>query len=261
MTLPEMIRRSLRAGEYRREGIGMSGSAVLVYPDQVLKIQPDGPEARNEVFMLRWLKDRLPVPAVEAWTVEDGTAYLLMERCEGRMACDTAYLDKPEELAALLANGLRALWAVDVRDCPSDKGLSQKLAQARYNVEHGLVDMGNVEPATFGPKGFRGPAHLLEWLESHRPAEEPVLSHGDCCLPNLFGVGERITGFIDLGRTGRADKWCDIALCCRSLGGNLAGRYGGRPRHDFDPKRLFDVLGMDMDEEKIRYYILLDELF
>lgn len=261
MTLPEMIRRSLRAGEYRREGIGMSGSAVLVYPDQVLKIQPDGPEAQNEVFMLRWLKDRLPVPAVEAWTVEDGTAYLLMERCEGRMACDTAYLDKPEELAALLANGLRALWAVDVRDCPSDQGLSQKLAQARYNVEHGLVDMGNVEPATFGPKGFRGPAHLLEWLESHRPAEEPVLSHGDCCLPNLFGVGERITGFIDLGRTGRADKWCDIALCCRSLGGNLAGRYGGRPRHDFDPKRLFDVLGMDMDEEKIRYYILLDELF
>lgn len=261
MTLPEMIRRSLRAGEYRREGIGMSGSAVLVYPDQVLKMQPDGPEARNEVFMLRWLKDRLPVPAVEAWTVEDGTAYLLMERCEGRMACDTAYLDKPEELAALLANGLRALWAVDVRDCPSDQGLSQKLAQARYNVEHGLVDMGNVEPATFGPKGFRGPAHLLEWLESHRPAEEPVLSHGDCCLPNLFGVGERITGFIDLGRTGRADKWCDIALCCRSLGGNLAGRYGGRPRHDFDPKRLFDVLGMDMDEEKIRYYILLDELF
>ena len=261
MTLPEMIRRSLRAGEYRREGIGMSGSAVLVYPDQVLKIQPDGPEARNEVFMLRWLKDRLPVPAVEAWTVEDGTAYLLMERCEGRMACDTAYLDKQEELAALLANGLRALWAVDVRDCPSDQGLSQKLAQARYNVEHGLVDMGNVEPATFRPKGFRGPAHLLEWLESHRPAEEPVLSHGDCCLPNLFGVGERITGFIDLGKTGRADKWCDIALCCRSLGGNLAGRYGGRPRHDFDPKRLFDVLGMDMDEEKIRYYILLDELF
>ena len=61
MTLPEMIRRSLRAGEYRREGIGMSGSAVLVYPDQVLKMQPDGPEARNEVFMLRWLKDRLPV--------------------------------------------------------------------------------------------------------------------------------------------------------------------------------------------------------
>ena len=74
-------------------------------------------------------------------------------------------------------------------------------------------------------------------------------------------MGERLTGFIDLGKTGRADKWCDMALCCRSLSSNLAGRYGGRPRHDFDPKRLFDVLGMDMDEEKIRYYILLDELF
>ena len=32
----------------------------------------------------------------------------------------------------------------------------------------------------------------------------------------------------DLGRAGIADKWCDIALCYRSLTHNYDGSYGGR---------------------------------
>lgn len=261
MILPEVIRRSLKTGDGRAEDIGMSGAAVLVYPEQVLKVQPDGPEARNEVSMLRWLGDKLPVPAVEAWTAEDGRAYLLMERCGGRMACDPAYLEDAETLVELLAGALKALWAVDVSGCPSCQGLSQKLAYARYNVEHGLVDTDRVEPATFGPGGFRDPAHLLAWLEDNRPAEDTVLSHGDFCLPNIFGAGAELTGLIDLGKTGTADRWCDIAICYRSLSSNLAGRYGGKPRTDFDPRGLFNALGMAADEEKLRYYLLLDELF
>lgn len=261
MKLPEVIRRSLTATEYRTEDIGRSGSAVLVYPTQVLKIQPDGEEARNEARMLRWLRDKLPVPAVEAWTVEEGTVYLLMERCGGAMACDEGCLADPDALVQLLANALKALWAVDISDCPSNQRLPLKLAQARYNVEHSLVDLDNVQPDTFGPGGFRDPVHLLEWLEQNRPAEDLALSHGDFSLPNVFGEGERLMGFIDLGKTGVADKWCDIAICYRSLCGNLSGRYGGIPRPDFDPRRLFAALGVEPDEEKLRYYILLDELF
>lgn len=30
---------------------------------------------------------------------------------------------------------------------------------------------------------------------------------------------------------------------------------------DFDPDMLFEALGMDKNEEKLRYYILLEELF
>lgn len=261
MYLPDAIRLALEEGAFREDAMGKSTASVLLFPHQVLKIQPDGAEARNEVDMLRWLRDKLPVPAVLAHVVEGDTSYLLMERCLGEMACDDRYLDAPETLVELLANGLKALWQVDVSGCPSCQGLTQKLAQARYNVEQGLVDLDDVAPSTFGHGGFRNPAHLLEWLERNRPAEESVLSHGDFCLPNLFGLGNRPVGFIDLGKAGVADRWCDIALCYRSLSANLEGRYGGVPHPGFDPGRLFDALGLEPDEEKLRYYILLDELF
>lgn len=260
MRLPQTIRDRLEDKAFRADELGMSRAAVRLYPHQVLKVQPNTEEAENEAMMLRWLTGKIPVPRVLAYTVEDGASYLLMERCAGAPACDGAYLSDPALLCRLLANSLKALWAVDVRDCPADWRLDHKLAAAEYNVKNGLVDLDNVEPDTFGPNGFRDPEHLLRWLMTHRPAEESVLSHGDFCLPNLFGEGTRPTGFIDLGRTGVADRWCDIALCCRELRHDFMEAYGGKPYPDYDTL-LFRELGITPDREKIRYYILLDELF
>ena len=39
------------------------------------------------------------------------------------------------------------------------------------------------------------------------------------------------------------------------------GVYGGNIYGGYDEKMLFDALGIDPDFDKIRYYILLDELF
>lgn len=261
MKLPEAIGKRLEDKAFQVDGLGMSRAVVRLYPHQVLKIQPATEEAENEAKMLRYLAGKVPVPQVLAYEVENDTSYLLMERCAGVMACDERYMTDPALLCRLLANGLKTLWAVDVRDCPADWRLDHKLAQAEYNVKHGLVDLDSVEPDTFGPNGFRDPEHLLEWLKTHRPAEEIVLSHGDFCLPNLFGAGDQPTGLIDLGRTGVADKWCDIALCYRSLGYNFDGAYGGKPYPGYDDTLLFRELGIEPDREKIRYYILLDELF
>ncbi|MBQ8395417.1 MAG: hypothetical protein IJX54_00285, partial [Oscillospiraceae bacterium] len=61
--------------------------------------------------------------------------------------------------------------------------------------------------------------------------------------------------------TGVGDKWRDIALCYRSLKHNFDGTYGGKVYTDFDADMLFDALGIEKNEEKFRYYILLDELF
>ncbi len=261
MELPDSIRDLLGDKAYKADSVGLSQASVLLFPDCVLKVQTDGPEARNEVEMLRWLEGKVPVPAVLAHEVWKGSSYLLMERCPGEMACGDGYLADPALLCRLLADGLKALWAVEVRDCPSDQSLSCKLAQAAYNVAHGLVDVDNVDPETFGPNGFRDPANLLAWLETHRPAEELAFSHGDYCLPNIFGKGSRVTRFIDLGRAGVGDKWCDIALCCRSLRGNFGGQYGSPPHPGYDDSLFFRALGLEPDWEKIRYYILLDELF
>ncbi len=261
IALPESIARLIGGEEYTLDGIGLSGSSVLLFSDKVLKIQPLCPGARQSASILGWLQGKLPVPRLLAYAEEDGNAYLLMSRIPGEMACTDRYLSSPERMTALLAQGLKQLWEVDIQDCPVDQRLDRKLKAARYQVEHGLVDLDNVQPDTFGPGGFRDPEALLRWLEENRPEEEPVLSHGDFCLPNIFFDGDVFSGYIDLDRCGVADKWCDIALCCRSLRNNCNGSYGGPCYQGMDEGVLFQALGIAPDEEKLRYYILLDELF
>lgn len=153
------------------------------------------------------------------------------------------------------------LWSVDISDCPRRRDLDTELEEARYRVENGLVDIDQTEPETFGEGGFASPSELLEWLESNKPPIEPVLSHGDFCLPNIFLNGGAVSGFIDLGDTGIGDRWRDISLCRRSLKHNFDGSYGGKVYKDFDPDMLFEKLNIEPDRNKLRYYILLDELF
>lgn len=260
MRIPASILAMVPGGTWKENNTGMSGSKVWMFPDAVLKAEPEWEETKTAAAMLRWLQGRLPVPQILAEETCDGINYLLMSRLPGKMACDEVYMRDPGRLVKLLAKAMKLLWAVDISGCPVDQRLDEKLRHAAYRVEHGLVDVDNVEPETFGEGGFRDPAHLLEWLDENRPEEETVLSHGDFCLPNLFFDGDALTGFIDLGRCGIADRWQDIALCWRSLCHNFDGRYGvAYP--GFDPMLLFDELGIQPDWEKIRYYILLDELF
>ncbi len=269
MKLPESISRIIQDEKYEKDDIGMSDSSVMIFRDKVLKIQKLNKEAENEYGMLLYLQGMLPVPQVYAWEKENGTAYLLMEKCAGEMACSEKYMADPAGQCKLLAAGMKKMWDMDISDCTFDQSLSHKLAQAEINVKSGLVDLDNVEPETFGENGFKDPYDLLEWLCRNRPVEEPVMSHGDYCLPNLFGVGERVTGFIDLGRSGVGDKWCDIAICFRSLNHNYSGKYQKKYQEKYQKKAnmvydemlLFRELGIKPDWEKIKYYILLDELF
>ena len=69
------------------------------------------------------------------------------------------------------------------------------------------------------------------------------------------------TGLIDLDDVRIGDKWRDIALCYRSLKWNSEGVYGDKIYPNVNPDQLFDALGIEPNWEKIRYFILLDELF
>lgn len=261
MLLPEKIQNLIIGEEYRTDEIGESGSSILLFQDKVLKIQKCSREADGEYRMMKWLHDKLPVPRILAYETMNDQTFLVMSKIDGRMACDEEYMKNLPMQVRLLSSGLKMLWDVDISDCPVNWDMDHKLAQARYNVENDLVDLDNVEPDTFGENGFESPKDLLEWLYENRPEEELMLSHGDYCLPNIFGVEDEVSGFIDLGRTGVADKWCDIALCYRSLAHNYSGRYHGQAYSGYDEQLLFRELGIRPDWEKIRYYNLLDELF
>lgn len=261
ISIPKKIQTFIYGQPYTTDSIGLSGSQVLIFPDSVLKIEENSKSVREAVTVMQWLEDKISVPKVLCCEQDQQYQYLLMSRIKGQMACDSYFLKHPEELLTLLSDVLRQLWRVDISGCPRIRDLDVQLKEARSQVENHLVDIENTEPSTFGPGGFRDPEALLRYLEENRPEWEPVLSHGDFCLPNIFFEKGHLSGLIDLAHTGVSDKWQDIALCYRSLKHNFDGSYGGRVYPDFNPDLLFEKLGLEPNWEKIRYYLLLDELF
>ena len=261
LQVPSKIKTIIGTKAYKVDGIGMSGNQVLIFEDMVLKIEDSSKAIRKQVEVMKWLDDEIPVPKVLEYEEENGKSYLLMSKIDGEMSCEDYYLERQEVLVNALSDGLKMLWNVDISECPAVRDLDVLLKEARFQVENDLVDVENVEPDTFGENGFESPMHLLTWLENNRPSFEPVFSHGDYCLPNVFLKDGQISGFVDLGRAGIGDKWNDIALCYRSLKHNFSGMYGGKRYEDFNPDILFEFLGIEPDWEKIRYYLLLDELF
>ena len=261
--IPENIKKIVGDQVYTQNDVGMSGSKVLIFPEHVLKIQEHTLETDNERNIVAWLNGCIPVPEIPAYYIENETTYTLMTKIQGKMLCDEEYLYNPSKLIKLVAEGIKLLWSANVDDCPLRfSRLDERLKEARRNVENGMVDLDNVQPETFGPNGFSGPEELLVWLEQNRPQEDIVLSHGDFCLPNIFTDNDKISGFIDLGKMGPADRWQDLAIVLRSLEHNFSEKYNdGKPYMKFEPRMLFDELGIEMDETKNRYYMLLDELF
>lgn len=259
--LPQNIKKLTEGKSYVCDDLGLSGSTVLLYDDMVLKIEPDSKHVQNTIAMMHWMNGKMPVPRVIAHEVENGKSYLLMSRVKGKMACDDYYLQNSDLMVRLLADTLRKLWQVDISDCPITIRLDDELQEAQYNIDNGHVDIEGAQPDTYGENGFESPQHLLDWLKANKPVYDPVLSHGDFCLPNIFYENDILSGLIDIGRSGICDRYKDIALCWRSLQNNFNGSYGGPVYPDFDADLLFEMLEIKPDREKIRYYILLDELF
>ncbi len=241
--------------------VGESDSAVLLYTDCVLKTEPTNENSNREYAALRWLKNRLPVPNIFAFAQENGRNYLLMSKLSGTMVCDALTENIPIAVKAL-ADGLQKLWSIDISDCPLQSTLDIRLQQAKQNIENGLVDTDDFEPDTLGANGFADVHALYAYLVQNQPTEDLVFTHGDYCLPNIFTENGKATGILDLGKAGIADRWQDIALCVRSLEHNICGLCKLQKEEFLHAKALlYAELGITEDVEKLKYYILLDELF
>lgn len=262
LTLPKSISKKIEGKNLTLDTLGASDSSVYIFDESVLKIEKTGDNANREAEALQWLCGKLPVPQVLAFAQENGLNYLLMSKMHGTMACDAFTDDAVDIAVTALADGLKRLWSIDISDCPFDSRLPKRLTQAKYNIENGLVDTDDFEPNTLGENGFADLDALYDFLETHQPPEDLVFTHGDYCLPNIFTENGKTVGFIDLGKAGIADRWQDIALCVRSLQYNLCDLCA-LPYDVFlkAKNRLYSLLHMEEDAEKLRYYILLDELF
>ncbi len=242
------------------DSLGKSGARVVIYEDYVLKVRPAGSRDTADVRALQWLAGKLPVPEIVAHEVIDGEDWLLMTRLKGRVLCDPTVMSRPVLLLDCMAEAFHMLWSVDVTDCPIIRTLSDELDDAEKNICIGAIDSLHCEPEIYGSSGFDNAVELLNWLRMNMPASERVFTHGDFCLPNLFTDGKRFAGMIDLGDCGIADPWRDLSLGWRSLKHNSDGHYGS-VYQEIDPDDLFQAVGIQKNDEKLRYYLLLDELF
>lgn len=207
------------------------------------------PSLAEEADRMRWALARLPVPAVLGRGIEGDVEWLLMSALPGVAAHELKAEREPRELVPILAHGLREFHSVAWSDCPFDFTLDAAVAHVRRRVEDGLIVNDydfHSEHAAFTPET------ALAWLEEHRPpTEDLVLCHGDYCLPNVLIEGDRVTGFVDLGELGAADRWWDLSIAAWSVTWNLGPGW---------EDLFYESYGIEPDEHRIAYYRLLYDL-
>ncbi len=253
---PEPLARIVSGYRWRENRIGESAAGVfrLTAEDKkplYLKVNErrSGPSLLDEKRRLDWLKNRLPVPECLFFTEAGGREYLLMSEIRGVTAADEKLESDIPRVVEQLARGLRMFHEIPIGDCPFDARLDRKIERARRRMLEKLVDEDDFDEERAGRTAedlFR------EALETRPSNEDLVFTHGDYCLPNVLLENSVLSGFIDLGDAGVADRFQDLALLSRSVAYNF-----GR---DWE-KSVFDFYGIEPDRRKIRFYRLLDEFF
>jgi len=246
-------------------GTGESGASVIRFERSTgspvfLKSRAFDPSSRarplfDEAERLGWMHAvGLSVPAVLQYHDWKNREYLLLSALPGVDASTPRPKEQHSAVISALAAGLRTLHATNISACPFDHSIRVRLAEAEARVRAGDVDESDFDDARQG----RSATDLYAELTAcPRPPEDRVFTHGDYCLPNVLlvtdGAGVHVSGFVDCGNAGIADRYQDLALCARSVVQNLGPEW---------VPALFARYGLEhVDEAKVRYYQLLDEFF
>ena len=254
-TLPQILSETLSGYDWQRNFTGFSSSRVFHLKKDgdenlYLKTAPRvDSELAEEKQRLEWLKGKLSAPEVRLFVQTDERDYLLISEIEGAGAHEDLWKEDVPRAIELLANGVRMIHGLPATDCPFDETLEAKIERARRRMELGLVDESDFDDERQG----RTATDLFRELIATKPASEDlVFTHGDYCLPNVLFKDWQISGFVDWGRAGVADRYQDIALLARSVWYNFGEEW---------TPFLFEALEIEPDWERIDFYKLLDEFF
>jgi streptomycin 3"-kinase len=209
------------------------------------------PELLAERDRVQWLSGTgLPGATVKEWQETDAGAILITTAVPGVAGTElpeSVHLKAMESLGRIL----RELHSLP--ECPFERPLASVIA-----VAEDVVRRNAVNPA-FLTDEWRAvePAELLARVVAERPyvetADDLVVCHGDACLPNVFFDPQmlEVTGLIDVGRLGIADRYSDLALTTIQL-------------HDewfADAAPFLTAYGLpDPDRRRLEFYRLLDPL-
>lgn len=258
-SLPPAMAAALAAYAWARDDVGQSGAALYRLhgkdqaPDLFLKHGSDvlAELVNEEMKKLQWLAPYIPVPAVVQFVRQPDQAWLLMSAIDGKTARQVlaSRPDLGPALVDAMAAFLRRLHAIPASACPFDSGHLARLRLARQRIDAGAIDVDDFD----GERAGWTAEQVWTALQDALPlAADAVLTHGDFSLENLIIHEGDIAGCIDVGRAGVADRYQDLAIAWNSL-----GEYGAPLQ-----ERLFKQYGLARpDQGKLRFHLLLDELF
>jgi kanamycin kinase len=208
-----------------------------------------GSELVAEAARLAWAEMFITVPPVLGWGGDGAGWWIVTGALGGEMAVTAGWPAEPRTAVTAIGEGLRAMHeTLPAGRCPFSWDAGPRLRDI-----HDRAGRGQLDPAQWHPehRGL-GVGVALSLLADVPPAERLVVCHGDACAPNtLLDGGGRVSGHVDLGALGVADRWADLAVATWSVGWNFGP--GWEPT-------LLDAYGVAPDPDRTRYYRLLYDL-
>ncbi len=203
-------------------------------------------DLRAEAARMRWAGRFSPVPRVLDDGCDETGCWLVTSPLAGQMACADRWKQQPARAVRIVGEGLRAMHdALPAADCPFSWAAADRLAAVRSRAAAGWLD-----PAGWHPCHQQlSVAEAVGLLSAIPPADRQVVCHGDACVPNTLITDDGLlSGHVDLGDLGVADRWADLAVATWSVSWNFGTEW--------EPA-LLDAYGVEYDEERTRYYRLL----
>ena len=241
---------------------GESSARVLVRADgeafAKLVSSEQVSELHEERDRTRWAAGvGLPCAPVLHWSESSAGACLVTGAVPGIRADE---LDVAQASRAWpgIVRAARALHDRPVDGCPFDRGVDRMIDLAGAVVSADAVRREFLRPE----QQDSDPRTLLAELRAEVPRrrEQEVadlaVCHGDLCLPNILLDPDSldVTGFIDLGRLGRADRHADLALLLT----NAQDTWPTLSEHlEAD---LGVHYGLPIDPDRLRFHLQLDPL-
>jgi kanamycin kinase/aminoglycoside 3'-phosphotransferase-2 len=255
-SLPGAIAKTVAGYNWQENHIGYSETKIFHLTAKnkaslYLKIDPHSSKFSlfEEKRRLDWLNNRLPVPASLLFEEDETNGYLLISEIRGVPAIDDALKTDIPNVVRQLVEGLKMIHAIAVEDCPFNTKLEDKIETARERMLNGLVEEEDFDAERLGKSAEEVFREMIACVPDDR---DLVFTHGDYCVPNVILDGGRLSGFVDWAEAGIADRFQDLALLSRSVRNNFGEEY---------QNLVFELYGIQPDQEKIRFYLLLDEFF
>jgi streptomycin 3"-kinase len=243
---------------------GQSGAAVFRSADRSRYLKHVAVEQQTvlerERDRIEWARAYgVPTAKVLDWSTSADGAWLLTSAVVG-VPADRLSPASLWEAWPSIVDTVRRLHALPADECPFTHDLRDM-----FVIAEDVVSRGAVNPQFLPAEIRQTPpadvlARLADQLEDRltEEATDTVVCHGDLCLANIIVDTDNgtVSGLIDLGRLGRADRYADVAL----LLANSRGTWSDERRALAADIVFAERYGITLDRDRQQFYLYLDPL-